>query len=224
MRGTTPPVIRSVNSKPELRGMRLDLQDHVAELAVPARLLLVAAALGDRLADGFAIADARAPPLDRDAEAIGEPLGRDAQVHLALAPQHDFVRLGIVDHRDRGVLVDQLGERLAELDVVLALLGRDRDGEHRRDGLHLGDRLVRRLAGRERVAGLCPVELAERDRVARRGGGPLLMRGAHELEHAGDPARLVGRRMQRRAVGKLAGEHARDRQLAAMRVWKRLEH
>ena len=53
-------------------------------------------------------------------------------MHLALPPHHDLVGLGIVDHGQRGILVDQLVERLAELDVVLALLGGDRDREHRR--------------------------------------------------------------------------------------------
>jgi hypothetical protein len=38
---------------------RLDLDDDVSELAVPARLFLVAAFLGNRPADRFAIADGR---------------------------------------------------------------------------------------------------------------------------------------------------------------------
>ena len=49
---------------------RLDLQHHVAELAVAAGLLLVTAALGDRFADGFLIADRRRLRFDVDAEAI----------------------------------------------------------------------------------------------------------------------------------------------------------
>src|SRR5207247_2378241 len=64
---------------------RLDVEHHVAELAVAARLLLVPAALHDRLADGLAISDLRRAALDRDAETIGKTLGRDAQMHLALA-------------------------------------------------------------------------------------------------------------------------------------------
>ena len=70
--------------------------------------------------------------LDGDAEAVGQPLGRDPQVHLALPPEHDLVRLRVVHHRDRGIFLEQLVQRLAELDVVLALLGGDRDREHRR--------------------------------------------------------------------------------------------
>ena len=75
---------------------RLDLEHHVAELAVAAGLLLVPAAHGDRLADGLAIADGRRLRHDRHAEAVGEPLGGDAQMHLALAPDHHFVAFRIV--------------------------------------------------------------------------------------------------------------------------------
>jgi hypothetical protein len=49
---------------------RLDLQHHVAELAVAAGLLLVPAALADRFADGLLIADRRRMRFDVDAEAI----------------------------------------------------------------------------------------------------------------------------------------------------------
>ena len=45
--GTTPPVMVSVNWKPEPRGSGLMSMHHVAELAMAARLLLVAAALAD---------------------------------------------------------------------------------------------------------------------------------------------------------------------------------
>src|SRR5262249_57615076 len=88
---------------------RLDVEHHVAELAVAARLFLVPAAhRADRLADGLAVADARRVPLDRDAVAVGEPLGGDAQVHLALAPDDDPVRLRIVVHPLPGILSQDL--------------------------------------------------------------------------------------------------------------------
>ena len=118
------------------------------------------------LLDGLAIADRRLAGRDRDAEAVGEPLGRDPQVHLALPPQHHLVRFGIVHHRDRGILLEQPVQRLAELDVVLALLGGDRDREHRRIRRDPGERRMRLLAGGERVAGIGVVELAERHRLA----------------------------------------------------------
>src|ERR1700720_586099 len=98
------------------------------------------AALDDALADGLAITDRRLTAFEHDAVAIAETFGRDAQMHLALAPQHDFVRFRIVHDDDRRIFLGQLVERLAELDVVLALLGRDRDREHRRIWLDLGHR------------------------------------------------------------------------------------
>ena len=87
-------------------------------------------------------------------------------MHLALAPDHHFVVLGIVHDAERGVLLGELGEGGAELDVVLALLGLHRQRQHRRIGLHLDQRGMRRLAGRQRVAGLGAVELAEGDGFA----------------------------------------------------------
>ena len=96
-------------------------------------------------------------------------------MHLALAPQHDLVRLGVVHDRDRGIFVEQLGERLAELDVVLALLGGDRDARAPAAcGVDLGDRRMRLLAGGQRIAGLGVIELAERDGFAGCGRPALL--------------------------------------------------
>ena len=111
---------------------RLDLQHHVAELAMAAGLLLVAAALGDRFADGLLIADRGRLRFDVDAKAVLEPLERDAQMHLALPPQHDVVGLRVLDHRQRRILLVQPQQRLAELDVVLAVGRRERHRQHRR--------------------------------------------------------------------------------------------
>ncbi len=96
-------------------------------------------------------------------------------MHLALPPHHDLVRLGIVHDNQRRILVDQLVQRLPELHVVLALLGGNRDREHRRIRRDLRERLVRLLAGGQRVAGLGVIELAESDCLARSGGAALLV-------------------------------------------------
>ena len=109
-------------------------------------------------------------------------------MHLALSPQNDFVGVGIVHDGDRRIFLDQLVERLAELDVVLALFRRDRDREHRRIGRDRCDRRMRRLAGGQRVTGLRMIELAERHGFAGRGGGAFFGRLSHQLEHAGDAA------------------------------------
>ena len=58
------------------------------------------AALHDAFADGLAIADRRLTAFKHDTVAIAQTLGRDTQMHFALAPEHDFVRLRIVHNDD----------------------------------------------------------------------------------------------------------------------------
>src|ERR1700678_1844025 len=145
-------------------------------------------ALGNAFANSLAVAEARLAPLDGDAVTVAEALSRDAQVHLALAPQHNLVVLGIVHDDDGGVFLGQLVERLAELDVVLAFLGRNRDCQHWRIGLDLGNDRMGLLARGQRVAGLGLVELRESDSLAQRSRPALLARLADEFEYAGDAA------------------------------------
>ena len=108
-----------------------------------------------------------------------------------------------------GILLEQFGQRLPELDVVLALLGGDRHRQHRRIGNDLGHRRMRLLAVAQGVAGLGMVELAERHGVAGLGRTALLALLAHELEHRRDApgVPLGGGEMD--AVADLAAEHAR---------------
>ncbi len=134
------------------------------------------------------------------------------------------MRLGVVDHGDRRIFFHELVQRLAELDVVLAFLGGDRNREHRRTGRHRHQRFVRLLAGGDGVAGHGMVELGQRDGLADAGRAALLGGLAHELEHAGDTPGLALGRQERRAVGDLAVEHAHDRHLAAVRGLQRLHH
>ena len=86
---------------------RLHLDDHVAELAVAARLLLVPALLGHRLADGFAIADGRRVALHLDPEAPLQPRENGVEMLVVDSAQADFV-IGVV------MLDDQRGILLAE--------------------------------------------------------------------------------------------------------------
>src|ERR1700676_2828816 len=120
-------------------------------------------------------------------------------------PPDHFVGLRIVLDGDRGIFLGELVQRLAELDVVLALLGRDGDGEHRRIGLDFGERGMGLFAAGKRVAGLGLVELGEGDGLADRGRSALLGALADELEHAGDAAGLIVAGQQRRAVASLTG-------------------
>ena len=138
-----------------------------------AGLLLVAAALGDRFADGLLIADRGWLRFDVDAEAIAQPLERDPQMRLALPPQYDVVGPRIVDHGERRIFLVQPQQRLPEFDVVLAVAGRQRYRQHRRRRLDLDQRRRRGLAAGQRVAGLDGVELAERDGFAGLGSGAL---------------------------------------------------
>ena len=175
------------------------------------------AALHDALTDCFAVADARLAPLDADAVPVAETLGDDAQMHLALAPQDDFVRLRIVHDGNRRIFLGEPVKRLTEFDVVLALLGRNRDGEYRRIGFDFGDRGMRMLAGAKGFTGLGLVELGKADCIADPGGTALLRGLADEPEGTGDAAGLVVRSQKRRAVAGLPRKHAHNRHFAAVR-------
>ena len=61
-----------------------------------------------------------------------QPFQRDPQMHLALPPQHDVVGARVVDHGQRGIFLVEPQQRLAELDVVLAVGRRERHRQHRR--------------------------------------------------------------------------------------------
>src|SRR5262245_34680131 len=134
------------------------------------------------------------------------------------------MRLGIVDDADRGVLLEQFGERLAELDVVLALLGSDCDRQHRRMGNDFADRRMWLLAVAQSIAGLGMIELAECDGLARFGGTTLLASLPHELENGRDTSGLPVHIREIGAVSDFSREHAGHRHLAAMRGIDGLEH
>jgi hypothetical protein len=83
----------------------------------------VAATLRNLLADGFAIADPRRMRVHFHAEAVLQPLERDPQMHLALAPQHDLAEIGVMQHGERRIFIGELAECETQLDVVLAFRG-----------------------------------------------------------------------------------------------------
>ena len=85
-RGTAPPCTFSSNTKPAPRGSGSTSSTTSPNWPWPPDLLLVPAAHRDLVADRLAIGRPRtACAFDRDAEAGGEALQRDAQMHLALA-------------------------------------------------------------------------------------------------------------------------------------------
>ncbi len=110
---------------------RADLDLDVAELPVPAGLLLVAAVRLGGLADRLAVGRPGRARLDLHIVLRPQPVQRHAQMHLALPPEHDLVHLGILLEPQRGVLVDELGEGTRQLDLVVAVGGGEREGEHR---------------------------------------------------------------------------------------------
>ena len=204
---------------------RLDVEHDIAVLAVAARLLLVPAALDDAFADGLAVADARLTPLDGDAVAVAQPFGGDAQMHLALTPQHHLVRLRIVHDGDRGILLGELVERLAELHVVLALLGRDRDGEHRRIGARPWRSADAAACRRSACRRSWPCRAWRRRRSRRASAGPRFsLLWPTSLKTPATRPTSSSPDSEGRAVAGLTREHPRDRHLAAVRRVLRLEH
>ena len=75
---------------------RADLDLDVAELAVPARLLLMAAVRVGALADRLPVGRARRVRLDLDIVLVLQPVEGDAQMDLALTPQQGLVGLALV--------------------------------------------------------------------------------------------------------------------------------
>src|SRR5690606_2048717 len=143
-----------------------DLEHHVAELAMTARLLLVAAALGDALADGLAVGDRRRVGFDRDLVLALETLDHDTQVHFAMAGQDGFPGLLVLLDAERRVLLAKLLQRGRQLAVVLALARPQRNGKSRMQIFWRTGGLRRRLVGCERIARAGIVQLAERNRLA----------------------------------------------------------
>ena len=98
----------------------------VAELAVAARLLLVAAVGLDLGGDRLAVGDARRLERHLDAEPAPQLRDRDLDVQLALAGEQQLVRLRIARVADRRILFVQPLHRRADLVLVVPALRLDR--------------------------------------------------------------------------------------------------
>ena len=92
-RGIAPPTISSTKTKPAPRSSGSSAEVDHAELAVAARLLLVAALGLGRRGDGLPVGDPQLLGDHLDPELAGEPLDDDLEVGLPAAPQHDLVGL-----------------------------------------------------------------------------------------------------------------------------------
>ncbi len=117
--------------EPGAARLRLDVQHHVAELSVSARLLLVPAADRRPGPDRLLVGNVAPLPLDRDAILALQPFECDPQMHLALARQHDLMGVGVMVELQRRVLLDQLVQRRRQLHLVLAVLEAEPDAIHR---------------------------------------------------------------------------------------------
>src|SRR5208283_185685 len=83
---------------------RGDFDHDVAELAMPARLLLVPAAHCDGVADRLAIGDGRLVGVYAYPEPVGEALGRHPKMHLALTEELHLGHFRVLDEAERRVL------------------------------------------------------------------------------------------------------------------------
>ena len=135
-------------------GQRLDVEMDITELAVAARLLLVAAMLGGRLADGLFVRHLRQPRLDLEIVSVAQPCQGDLKVDLALPPQQHLIGVGVLLEGERRVLLDEFGEGAGEPHLVGPFLGGDRQRVNRLERARPWHDTLRPLArGGEHVAG-----------------------------------------------------------------------
>ena len=176
--GTTPPVIVSANSKPAPRGRGLISTHDVAELAMAARLLLVAAAdLRCPCGSSPCRAPGRCWRSTVDAVLALQPLERDAQMHLALPQQQHLMRVRVrARARSEGSSSISLASAAVSFTSSLRSLRpmpTPNTGSGGRRSLHLHDAA---LLGGDRLAGPDLLEAAERDGIA--GLGRPALRGS----------------------------------------------
>ena len=105
--------------EPLAAGQRRHAQVDDRELAVPARLLLEPAFALDRLRDRAPELDRHGVGLDVDAVLAGQPRHGDGEMGVADATQHGASRDRVVPDLQRRILVDQPGERVRQLVVVV---------------------------------------------------------------------------------------------------------
>ena len=212
----------STNLKSAPRGERLHADLAVAELAVAAGLLLVAAVALGRALDRLAVRDLRLLEVDLDLVALAQAAHHHLDVQLAHAREQHLVGLRVARDAQHRVLLEQPVQRGRDLVVVAARLGLDREGggRLREDDLRIDDRV--RLV-RERVARLRLLELRHRADVARLDLGHRRLRLALQQQQRADALGHVARRVVDRGVGlERARVHAEQADAPGVRVDERL--
>jgi hypothetical protein len=156
---------RVLEQVPLAARQRRHADPRVAELALAARLLLVPPLRLRGGGDGLAVGDGGPRELGLHAVLAPEPRELQLEVPLPHAAHHGLVRLGVVGHGERGVLVVQPVQ--PRLQLVLGLAGRGVRGEvhHRLGELELRQP-HRVLARRERVVGVRVAQLGHAPHVA----------------------------------------------------------
>ena len=201
-----------------------ELDPHVAELAVSAGLLLVAALHVDLLADGLAVGDLRELQHALRAELAGQLLGDDFQMQLAQAGEHALGGFHVLFHADGRVFLHQAAEAGEDLVFLARLFGVHGHGDAGRRELEVF-KLHGLVRVAQRVAGGDAAQLGDGADVAR---AHLLRRvllaAAQEVDVAGLFGLFRVGVVKRRAGSERAGSDLQKRQLAHERVGQRLEH
>src|SRR5215472_17432255 len=90
---------------------RFHLERDVGELAMAPTLTLEAGMLLSAAPDRLLVVHRSAASIDRQVVAIAQAVDGDLQMNVALAPQHHFLRVGVLLELERGILLDQLTDR-----------------------------------------------------------------------------------------------------------------
>jgi hypothetical protein len=205
-------------------GERRHLDPAIGEMAVAARLFLVAPVRFRLAGDRLAVGNLRRVKDHLYVVPFLQPRHRDLDVELTGARKVELLGLLVPLEMERGVLLDQLVESVGDLVLVRLGLGLDGEGDGR---LRKGDgrKLERMILGCEAVAREGVLELRDGADVARTELGHDDVFLALGEEQSREPLRRAPARVPVRAVGlERSREDAEIRDPARERIGDRLEH
>ncbi len=196
----------------------LEIDDDIAELAVAAGLLLMAALLLAGLADGLTVGNARSFQTDLHAELILQ-LGLDhIQMLLTQATNDLLVGLGIIDVAQGRIFFHQAGQRAGDL-ALIALFGHGDCHEQAGQREGSGRQLDHAGSIAQGIAGLCADQLCHSADITGTDAVGLGLLLADDGQGLADLLGLAGAGVdQSSAAGHLAADHAQVAQLAHKRV------
>ena len=195
----------------------------VAELAVAAGLLLVAAVRLDRRGDRLAIRDPGRLEVHLDAEAPFQLRDGDLDVQLSLPGEQQLLRLRIAHVADGRVLFLEAVHRRADLVFVAAALRLDRVRQHR-----LGERDRRERPGPSALSASVSLvsvsfSLATAPRSPARSSGTLVAVLPCITDQVPEPLRRLPRHVEHGRIGlERARHHAEQRDAPGERIGHRL--